>query len=822
LTAFGGTNSLVSVDALQEFRIQTSTYAPEFGRQPGGQVSIVTRSGTNDFHGTLFEYFRNDKLDANDWFANRGGLEKPPLRQNDFGGVLGGPIIKERMFFFFSYEGLRLRQPQVATIAVPSVASRQAAVPGMQPFLNAYPVPNGPDLGSGFAQFSGSFSNKEELDTTSIRVDHVLNDKWTLFGRYNHAFSDSLARGIALSVLNDTTLEIQTLTIGTTQVFSPMLSNELRVNWSRAKGTDFRVLTDFGGAIPPSDSEIFPSFASSDNANVLVSITGGPFLVAGKNGANQQRQFNLVDNLSLIVGAHHVKFGVDYRWLSPVTDSRAYDQTPRFSGLTGPNGAIGGVAASVSVRTLGSVSSVFNNFSLYAQDTWHVTPRLTLTYGLRWDVNPPPHGKGGKELFHVVGIDDPATATLAPAGAALYDTAYDNFAPRVGVAYQLSQTPGKETVLRGGFGLFYDLGASRATGDVAGGFPHRVTKSLANVPFPLDSTDAAPPPPADISNPVSVDSYGFAPNFKLPRTYQWNVSLEQALGSHQTITASYVGAVGRRLLRQEFLFLPNPSFFLVTVARDSATSDYNAFQLQFKRRLSRGLQALASYSWSHSIDIASSDSGVSAAVGFIDPSSDRGSSDFDVRHSFSAAVIYDIPTPAQGGVGRALLGDWSIDTILTARSAPPVDTQGGFVLVPFFITTRPDLVPGEPLYVDDPTLPGGRGFNPAAFTPQFTRQGTLGRNVLRGFDLWQADFALRREFHLTERWNLQFAAEFFNIFNHPNFADPDGFVLGPLFGQSTEMLGRSLGTGTGNEGGFNPLFQVGGPRSIQFSLKLKF
>jgi hypothetical protein len=816
---------------MQEFRIQTSAYAPEFGRQPGGQISIATRSGTKAFHGTLFEYFRNDKLDANDWFANRDGVPKPPLRLNDFGGVLGGPIIRDRTFFFFSYEGLRMGQPQVKIIPVPSIASRQAAVPEMQPFLNAYPVPNGPDLGNGFAQFTGSFSDKQELDATSIRIDHTFSDNVTLFGRYNHALSESAVRTGLLSNLADlevTAMKTQTLTLGSTQIFSPRVSNDLRVNLSRVKGSGFRELTDFAGAIPIPDSSIFPPFVDLNNARLFFQIIGGSSFFAGELGGNQQRQINLVDNLSFAVGAHQMKFGVDYRWLSPDNSFPEYRQRATFNGLFGPTGALGGFPSFARTEIGARVASVSTNFSAYAQDTWRVTPRLTLTYGLRWEVNPAPHGKSGKELFHAVGIEgDPANVTIAPAGTPLYGTTYDNFAPRVGVAYQLSQKPGKETVLRGGFGLFYDLGAPRAAGDATVAFPYVVRKTLSGVSYPLDDVNAAPPPLPDPSNPVGASSVAFDPSLKLPRTYQWNVSVEQSLGSSQTLSAAYAGAVGRRLLREDSLFFPNASFSFVRVVRSVATSDYHAGQLQFKRRLSKGLQALASYTWSHSIDIASADTGGTNSDDFTDLKTDRGPSNFDVRHSFSAAVSYNIPSPAQGGIGRAVLGDWSIDTILTARSAPPVDLLGGVTIAPPILAfVRPDLVSGAPLYLHDPTFAGGKRFNPAAFdsaTPLIEgRQGTLGRNVLRGFDLWQADFALRRQFRLTEKLNLQFRAEFFNLFNHPNFADPQNNMLLPFFGESIQTLARSLGVGTGNGGGFNPLFQVGGPRSMQLALKFVF
>jgi hypothetical protein len=186
LSASGGTNSLVSVDAMQEFRIQTSSFAPEFGRTPGGQISIVTRSGSNVFHGTLFEYFRNSVLDARSWFVNLNGLAKPEERQNDFGGVFGGPVFKDRTFFFFSYEGLRLRQPATQQTAVPDAAARQQAPASMRPYLNAYPVSNGPALGTGLAQFNAGYSNPSTLDAYSIRVDHFLTPKLSVFGRYNH------------------------------------------------------------------------------------------------------------------------------------------------------------------------------------------------------------------------------------------------------------------------------------------------------------------------------------------------------------------------------------------------------------------------------------------------------------------------------------------------------------------------------------------------------------------------------------------------------------------------------------------------------------
>ena len=245
-------------------------------------------------------------------------------------------------------------------------------------------------------------------------------------------------------------------------------------------------------------------------------------------------------------------------------------------------------------------------------------------------------------------------------------------------------------------------------------------------------------------------------------------------------------------------------------------------QLQFRRRLSRGLQALASYTGSHAIELTSGETYLQAPAARIDPRIDRGSADFDVRHSFSAAATYDIPAPFANRAARAFLGDWAVDAIFRARTATPVEVFINFALFREFGLTRPDLVPGIPLYLDDPRVAGGRRINRAAFsTPPPDRQGSLGRNALRGFPVSQLDFALRRKFNLTERLNLQFRADVFNLFNHPNFGDPNSFIRDPNFGQSLQMLGRSLGSG-GSNAGFNPLYQIGGPRSIQLALKLLF
>lgn len=838
LSVAGGTNSLVSVDALQEFRVQSSSFAPEFGRTPGGQISILTRSGTNAFHGTLFEYFRNDVLDANDWFngyTNNPPLPKAEERQNDFGGVFGGPIIKDKTFFFFSYEGLRLRQPATQETAVPDNAARQEAPPSMQPFLNAYPVQNGAELGSNLAQYNASYSDPSSLNAYSIRIDQVINSKLTLFGRYNYSPSDLFQRGPyfssepVLSMQELVSSSVHTFTLGFNQLITPRITNEVRANYSNDRVGTTYILDNFGGAVPLSDSLLYPPGYSSANGAFTLSLPGPGNYQQGKNATDEQRQINLIDNLSLIEGNHALKFGIDYRWLSPFSSPYAYNQLAIFSGMTCttppcPGYAISGISEIAAVFAYQSNTLLSHNFSAYGQDTWKIAPRLTMTYGLRWDVNPPLKGTNlANQPFTVTGLNDPATIALAPRGTSLYQTTYGNVAPRIGLVYQLSGTPNWATVLRGGFGIFYDLG-SGSLGGVAADFPYSAVNVIASAPLPLTGANATPP---IITTSLPVGTINVAdPHLKLPRTYEWNGAFEQSLGKSQSFSLTYVGAVGRDLLRVTNLVNPNANFGFVGVTDNSANSNYNAMQIKFERRLSQGLQAVASYTWSHSIDIASTD----AFANYLNtpslvanPNIDRGSSDFDIRHALAAGLTYNLPSPGWNSAAHAALGGWAVDGFIFARSAPPVDLIGGLVYQDgIALYPRPDVVSGSPLELYGPQYPGGKILNGAAFTEPLTgQQGDFGRNVLRGFGASQADLAFQRQFQLTERMQLRFRGEFFNIFNHPNFGPPDNNITDALFGYSTATLASSLGSG-GPNGGLNPLYQIGGPRSIQLALKLQF
>ena len=855
-SVLGGTNSLVSVDAMQEFRIQTSTFAPEFGRTPGGQISIVTRSGTNKFHGSLFDYLRNDVLDANNWFnglniVNPTPISKPQERQNDFGGTFSGPLIKDKTFFFFSYEGLRLRLPQTAFTFVPDASSRQSASPELLPYLNAFPLPNGPEVqGSvGVAEFNASFSNPASLNAYSLRVDHRLNDKVSLFGRYNYSPSSTSQRGVngeaTLNTVSPEHTDVQTATAGLTWTLSPRIANEFRFNYSRTDSGSGSYLDGFGGAVPLQTLPL-PIPYTSRNAGVYLSVTslgGTGGITAGPEVRNLQRQLNVVDNVSIEKGSHLLKFGLDLRSLFPHTDPFLYGLTVWFDDV--PSFEAGNLAGG-GVESLVPYTFIFRNFSAFAQDTWRLRPNLTLTYGLRWDNDFAPSTLAGPNITGLSGFDlsNLSNLALAPPGTPPFKTTYGNFAPRVGVAYQVRQTQNSATVVRGGFGIFYDLATTETANIIVSTvYPFDAIGGISNTTFPLNPIPG--PVPIVPPNATSGVLGGFDPNLKLPYTLQWNFSAEQGLGAHQTLSLSYVGAAGRRLLQTAYLFQPNSQINQASLTANTGNSSYNALQLQFNRSLAAGLQALASYTWSHSIDTASAGSNYNA-TNAIAPGANRADSDFDNRNSFSAALTYAIPSLKSNSLIKAVAGGWSLQGIILAHSAPPVTVYNGdfYQLTHgFYSAIRPDVTPGIPLYLYGSQYPGGKAINntPGATTcPDGSasigpfcnpptdangiplRQGNLGRNALRAFRATQVDFAVHRDFLLPEALKLEFRAEMFNVFNHPNFGPPDANLADPNFGLSTQSLGQYLTGGMQGAGGLSQLYQIGGPRSIQFALKLSF
>jgi hypothetical protein len=826
LTTSGTTQGMVSLDAMQEFKIQTSSYAAEFGRQPGGQISILTRSGTNVLHGSLFDFLRNDAFDSNDWFANRSGHPRAPERQNDFGGTLGGPVFlpgvydgRQRTFFFVSYEGLRLRLPQFTLSNVPSLSLRQQAPAGMQPFLNAFPLPNGKDLGNGLVEYSAAYSNPSVSDATSIRVDQTIRTGIALFARYSTAPSRTDTRQVfGLNQFTSIDAGSHSLTLGMASSITSHISNDLRFNYADSPLSSSVLADTFGGASIVQRSLLIPPQydVASARAQIIFNILGftsaqAPQVIQSGPYDLSQRQFNIVDSVVLLSGAHTFKAGLDYRKLMPTLDVNAYAlQSVNFSSLQqvlSATASTGNIQANVP----GGLHPRFVNISSYVQDSWKYSERVTFDLGVRWDLNPAPSERDGQLPFALTETNDLKTMQVAPAGTREYRTRYYNLAPRLGAAYRLSKT--HDLVVRGGFGVFYDTGSDLAAANFAQIAPFHTTRNITNVKFPLDPAQIAPTPLSASAVPPYTLFYGFDPNLALPYTRQWNLSIERSLGQTQSITVSYVGAAGRKLLQatQTNLAGINPIFTTVAITRSTARSDYKSLQTQFRRRLSRGLQALVSYTWSHAQDDDSAGNTLRVAQ--------YGNAAFDIRHVLTAAGSYNIPALKASAPWRQFFYRWSIDARVYAQSAPSVDLAATTTTDPAtgqLIYVRPNVNPGVASYVDDPSAPCGRRINAAAFqAPPAGQSGNLGRNALRGCPAWQVDAALRRDIPVSESVKFQLRAEGFNLFNHPNFGSIQTNLTAANFGQATSMLNQQLT-------GLSSLYQFGGPRSFQLSLKLLF
>jgi Carboxypeptidase regulatory-like domain/TonB dependent receptor len=851
MTIIGTTQSMVSLDALQEFRASTSTYAADQGRTPGGQFAFTTRSGANSIHGTLFDFFRNNDLDAANWFNHYynpaidvlntpNDFPKSAEHQNDFGGTLGGPVNiphlyhgKDKTFFFFSYEGMRLIQPvPPSDKVVPDKAMRLAAPAVLQPFLNAYSIQNGSELtqSPGLANYILVYSEPSSIDAASVRIEHSFGSKLQLFGRYAYTpsggwyFND-------LPIHDNIRVNVQSVTLGATSMITPTQTNEFRFNFTYNTSGEHEIASNFGGATP-----ISVSIVDGPNGQPLNPIgsqltfrtyftTGGKAEFELEGNDYDQYQYNVVDTYHWTHGAHAVRFGVDWRRISTLAIPSLNKEEVQFASEAQVLANAAGVVENVPHSILKS-EPVFTNLSAFVQDEWKVAPRLSLSLGLRWDVNPPPGNEMGYLPYTLNQISNLATATLAPTNTPLYKTQWTGFAPRFGLAYQLGHSSGHETVLRAGAGLFYDLNSLLASSGFSTFIGFDTSVKYAGVPFPLTPSQLTLPP-VSLATPYNQSVLAFDPNLRLPYTIHWNVALEQRLGRSQTLTASYVGSLGQDLLT-EFQYAPqalgNTNFASgsdADVVANRASSSYDALQVKFQRDIAHGLQVLASYTWSHSIDNASNNFLLNELL--------RASSDFDIRQNFQAAFTYNVPGSYSNPILAGLLKYWGLDSHISARTAIPFDLVGSNGTDPVTQATlnyEPNLVPGQPVYLSGPQLvdgqmintPGGRVVNINAFSAAPANvNGDTPRNFVRGFGASQVDMAVRRDFSFNERLKLQFRAEAFNVFNHPQFGAIDGTLTdgNGQFGWASTTLN--------NEGGaLSPLYAQGGPRSLQLSLKLRF
>jgi hypothetical protein len=809
LTALGSMHSIVPVDALEEVKIRSLGQTAQYGRLTGAQIALETRQGGNALHGSVSTYLRNEALDANNWFSNSRGLGRAPLRASDLTATVGGPLWRNRTYFFGSHERLRLKQPFTIQSAVPDEAFRAASLPLARDFLESYPLPNGADLGGGQAEFTARVSRDSGLDSSSARIDHMFGSRAVAFGRLYQTPSSSQGAGQSLFSQGQLNLGARGFTVGVTAALSPTVLHDVRFGWATAHALYGLTPAGFDGSSAPGElSRILPPLTDPAETNYSVFVYGLEPVIQNRNNRHSQQQWNFVDASTFIRGRHEIKLGGDVRMVMPSVQSKPWNVFAVFPYLEAV--AVGQMSL-LTVSHQDRVQVAARNTSLFVQDSWKANSRLTLTYGLRWEYNPAISPRGGTQLAPVVGLADPKTASLSTAGTPLWNTGAGNFAPRFGVAWR--PFANRSLAIRAGGGLYYDLGYGVLMNSIASSPPNYVSRTAYDVSL-FDPMSKFPLPKPGLEPPFAR-AFAYEPGFKAPFTSQVSVGVEQNLGRAAMLSATFVDVAGHGLLRREWINKLNANFTGVEVNTNGAMSAYRALQVQFRSRSSSTLQYLVSYSLGRSMDNSSKDSELLQYGDRAARQADYGYSSFDVRHAVHGALSYE-PKQWKG---------WGMDSIVRSRSAFPLNVVTGVDPMQLGLTSyvlRPDLVGGQALWIDDQSAPGGRRLNRNAFqVPDSRQQGSLPRNAVRGFDFVQVDLAVRKQFRITERASMQFRVEAFNALNRANLGDPQAVMTSPQFGRSLSTLNSALGSG-GPANGLMPAFQIGGPRSMQVSLRFRF
>jgi hypothetical protein len=851
------------VDAIREFEVLTSTYDASFGRNVGGQVNVVLKSGANSFHGSAYEFFRNGALDARNFFApSGGGMAAPRYQRNQFGASGGGPIIKDRTFFFVDYEGSRVREGITQITNVPTLAERngdfshslfaapinpftQQPFPGNKipdQFINPigraiaalYPAPN---RDVPFENFVSSPIERDRNDHFDARVDHSFSDRAKLGVRYSFAdralFEPFTGPSFALvpGFGDNVPRRGQNLLISETQILSPALINEVRFGFSRVAAAVFQ--QDSGTSI--SNHVGLPELSANPRDFGLSFITISGFSPIGDETNNPQKSvtnmFQILDGASYARGRHLLKFGFDFRATQQNAfrdvESRGFltfsDQVP-ITGNALADLLIGLPAMTGGARLDNAQHLRTKSYSGYVNDGFRIKPALTITMGLRYEYNSPP-----VDTTDRANVYDPATQSLVRVGTngiprSGYTADRNNWAPRVGVAWTLG-SDGK-TVVRAGYGIYYDQSALAPSEGLYFNppfFNFNLYFSLPGLPLTLNN-----PFPSVFPLPLPPSAFAFQRDLRTPYVQQWNIGIQRDLGKSRVLEVAYVGSKGTKLISARDINQPFPSaapvnprpvpqFADITFEESSAKSSYNSLQVRFQQRLDFGLSLLGSYTWSKSIDDASSFFSSAGDPNFPqnshDPGAERGLSNFDIRHRFSLGYGYELPF----GKGRALLGGggvlstivtgWQTFGIVTFASGrpftvallPEIDNSNtGFESLGFGANQRPNRVASGQLSRPTPD----QWFNTSAF--QIAPRGSFGdsgRNILEGPGFQNVNFSLMKTTKLKEGLDLQFRAEAFNLLNHPNFDLPDNFLGSPTFGR---------------------IVSAESPRHIQFGLKLLF
>jgi hypothetical protein len=780
---------VISTDSIAEFRVNSTLYSAESGSGAGAQVNLVSKSGSNEFHGSLFEFLRNDHMDARNPFDT----SKQPFRLNQFGGSAGGPLIKNRMFFFGNYEGLRQRVSQTFRNDVPSAAFRARATnPAVQKIVNAYPLGNETTSSADVERATGNVSQAWREDSGTLRVDYRFNDNNTLFGRYNIDDGTIVApRTVIAGDRQESFFRPSNFVLQFQRVFSPTVVNEAKAGFNRSS------LHRWSFA-PFAESIAVSGFTTLNNSNLLV-----------ENGTS----YSVIDNLVINRGRHTLKFGGEIR--------RAHVNVadPAFDALTvtyaSRNDLLANKVDRVAITGGNDVLGTRKwYYYAYVQDDLKLRPNLTVNLGLRYEF----YGVNREVNDRYRVFDLYACRGFCPHGTPWYFPDRNNFDPRIGIAWSLGKT-----VIRTGAGIYHGPGQIDDQNAALDNMSDNYSLTAVEAPglsYPVTPFLALA---KDVGiTPRSLqrdrrDLYSAQLGFSIQRQLPWSF-----LGQ-----IGYVGSSASKVTTRKYInnldpvtkVRPLPTFGRMDEKNNDGNSNFNALQLSLHRRAARGLNWGTEYMWSHSIN----DNSIGGGEGSQPQNNfcracDRGNSGQDIRHTITSNWMYELPFgPGQryltAGPAARVLGGWELSGIWTARTGRmiTISVSRSSADVPDGNTSaqRPDLVAGQSIYpAGGPTF--AQWFNPAAFAiPARGTWGNAGRAIAAGPGLFQVDLSLQKNIRLAERKTLIFRIESFNLANRILAGNPGSTFTSPAsFGLVTSGLNRTIGTGTS--------------RQLQLAMRLNF
>jgi hypothetical protein len=789
-----------SINTIREFKADNSTFSAEYGESSGAVVNIATRSGANGFHGELFEFFRNDALDARNFFELTS--ENPaPFKRNQFGGNVSGPIVRDKLFFFVSYEGLRQRQAVDLNSLVLSDAERVSTKdPVVARLIKLIPPANFIDS-SGTPRFVSAANAPVTVDQYTADIDYSLSETDRLHGYYaiqRAELSDPNRQGNTVPDFGSVARALrQIFTLNETHTFNQQLVNELRLGFNRFSSSTTPV-----AQINPAETGI-RNGVNQPIGLPQISVAGGSLNFGGP--ANQpsgrgDTTYVIADTVNWVIGPHALRVGGEYRQFL----NNNFRQTTGSFNFPTVAAFLAGTANSFSI-TLGNQSSSIAQGALgfFAQDSYRLKQRLTLDLGLRYDWNMTP-----TERYDRFIVFDPESASLLRVGAGpekVYNENSQNIQPRVGFAWLPFARD--ETVVRAAYGVYVDQPMTSIVTGLAGNPPLALPLTFSG---PIGLNEAV-----DVAGPAGLAPVSIDHDYRNAYVQSWNLNVQRQFLS-TVLLVSYVGSKGTKLITRRNInqpingvrpfpalsetspILPNTPLGNITEVGSSGNSSYNALWVTATRRLAHGCEFNVSYTWSKSIDYTSFSTGgivVQNSNNLID---ERGLSDFDARHHFVFTSLYELPFKK-----NQLVAGWQLGVIVQSQSGNPFNVVTSNSTVNGVANTlRPDV--NGPVTVFRNV---NQWFDTSVFSavPRF---GNLGRNVIIGPGFNNTDISVIKNTLIGEQLRIQFRAEVFDLFNHANFGRPGNTVGTPSFGRiSTTRF---------------PTGESGSSRQIQFAVKLRF